>query len=325
MKINKNENILIVAYKGMVGSAVYRSLKRKGYKNISAIARDDLDLLNQSEVLLFFKKNSFDKVYICAAKVGGIYSNSQYPADFICQNIDIQSNIINACHQSNVNNIIFLGSSCIYPKEANQPIIEEALLTGPLEPTNQWYAIAKIAGIKMCESYNIQYGRNYRCIMPTNLYGPNDNYHEKNSHVIPSLIRKFYFANKNLKESVEIWGTGKPLREFLHVDDMADASIFISNVSKDNMNAVTKPDLSHINVGTGLDISIFELAELIKGVSNFNGDILCNPEKPDGTMRKVLDISKLVSLGWSPKISLIDGIKEAYDWFEANYPDVRGS
>lgn len=324
MKINKNESILIIAYKGMVGSAIFRALKRSGYTNISVIARDDVDLLSQYDVMSFFKKTGFDKVFICAAKVGGIYSNSQYPADFIHQNIEIQSNIINACHQNNVNNVIFLGSSCIYPKESKQPIKEESLLTGSLEPTNQWYAIAKIAGIKICESFNIQHGRNYRCIMPTNLYGPNDNYHEKNSHVIPSLIRKFYFANKKNDKSVEIWGTGKPLREFLHVDDMADASIFISNVSKNDLDAVTRPDLSHINVGTGLDISIYELAELIKSISKFDGDILCNPEKPDGTMRKVLDISKLKSLGWSPKISLIEGIKEVYDWFENNYPDVRG-
>lgn len=325
MSLDKNKKILILGHKGMVGSAIYRNLVADGYNNIHTLCRNDLNLSHQSDVKAFFRTNWFDKVFLCAAKVGGIHSNSQYPAEFIYENLIIQTNVISSCHENDIDNLIFLGSSCIYPKEAEQPIKEEELLNGPLEITNQWYAIAKIAGIKLCESFNIQHNRDYRSIMPTNLYGPNDNYHPENSHVIPSLIRKFYEAIKNNYDSVEIWGTGSPLREFLHVDDMADAAIHISNIEKNKFLSFINKDLSHINVGTGKDISIYDLAKLIKNISNYEGEIYFNSNKPDGTIRKVLNTSKLTTLGWTPKISLENGIKEAYEWFDKNYPNVRGS
>lgn len=322
--MNKKDKILVLGSNGMVGSSICKTLESRNYKNIYKICRDDIDLTNQLQVQDFFKNNDFDQVFLCAAKVGGIFSNSKYPADFIHDNIVIQSNVISSCNINNINNLIFLGSSCIYPKNANQPIMESELLTGTLEKTNQWYAIAKIAGIKLCESFNIQYDRDYRSVMPTNLYGPNDNYHPKNSHVIPSLIRKFYEAKINKKDSVEIWGSGLPLREFLHVDDMADAAIYISSIKKNQYNLLTDNDLSHINVGSGKDISIKELAILIKEISEYKGDIYFNKSKPDGTMRKVLDISKLKSLNWNPKISLKDGLESSYKWFSENYPNVKG-
>ncbi len=324
MKINKKEKILILGSNGMVGSSVIRKLEEKEYKNLFRVCRDDVDLTNQSDVRDFFKNSYFDKVFLCAAKVGGILSNSRYPASFIHDNLAIQTNIISACNENDINNLIFLGSSCIYPKLSNQPIKESELLSGPLEKTNQWYAIAKIAGIKLCESFNIQYNRDYRSVMPTNLYGPNDNYHPNNSHVIPSLIRKFYEAKENNLDNVKIWGSGSPLREFLHVDDMADAAIFVSNISKKKYYSLIDEDLSHINIGTGKDISIKDLAIMIKNISGYEGEISFDMDKPDGTMRKVLDVSKIHSLKWSPKISLKEGIESSYKWFCDNYPNVKG-
>jgi GDP-L-fucose synthase len=256
-----------------------------------------------------------DYVVIAAAKVGGIHANDNYPAEFIYQNLMIEANLIHGSHLAGVNNLLFLGSSCIYPKESLQPIKEEYLLSGHLEPTNEPYAIAKIAGIKLCESYNRQYGTDYRSIMPTNLYGPNDNFHLKNSHVIPALIRKFHEAKVKNKPFVEVWGSGKPMREFLHVDDMADASIHIMSIDKKTLESEVDSMLSHINIGTGIDITIKDAAQTVKEVVGFCGEIVFNTKMPDGTKRKLLNISKLERLGWKPEIPLIDGLQETYDWF----------
>ena len=318
MTLKINDNIFVAGHNGMVGSAVVKCLINKGYKNIITANRKELDLLNQNNVHNFFDNNKIDTVFICSAKVGGIYSNSTYPYDFIYQNQMIQNNIINAAHLSDINNLLFMGSSCIYPKLASQPIHESQLLTGPLEPTNQWYALAKISGIKLCEGMNIQFGRDYRSLMPTNLYGPNDNFHDLNSHVIPALVRRFYEAVVENKKSLKVWGSGKPKREFLHVDDLAKASVFLMEMDKQKFNSFIKPDLSHINVGTGNDISIEELVSIIRNISKYDGEILFDVSKPDGTMRKVLDISTITSMGWSPEISLEDGLFETYEWYKNN-------
>ena len=318
MTLKINDNIFVAGHNGMVGSAVVKCLINKGYKNIITANRKELDLLNQNNVYNFFDSNKIDTVFICSAKVGGIYSNSTYPYDFIYQNQMIQNNIINAAHLSDINNLLFMGSSCIYPKLASQPIHESQLLTGSLEPTNQWYALAKISGIKLCEGMNIQFGRDYRSLMPTNLYGPNDNFHDLNSHVIPALVRRFYEAVVENKKSLKVWGSGKPKREFLHVDDLAKASVFLMEMDKQKFNSFIKPDLSHINVGTGNDISIEELVSIIRNISKYDGEILFDVSKPDGTMRKVLDISTITSMGWSPEISLEDGLFETYEWYKNN-------
>ena len=318
MTLKINDNIFVAGHNGMVGSAVVKCLINKGYKNIITANRKELDLLNQNNVHNFFDNNKIDTVFICSAKVGGIYSNSTYPYDFIYQNQMIQNNIINAAHLSDINNLLFMGSSCIYPKLASQPIHESQLLTGPLEPTNQWYALAKISGIKLCEGMNIQFGRDYRSLMPTNLYGPNDNFHDLNSHVIPALVRRFYEAVVENKKSLKVWGSGKPKREFLHVDDLAKASVFLMEMDKQKFNSFINPDLSHINVGTGNDISIEELVSIIRNISKYDGEILFDVSKPDGTMRKVLDISTITSMGWSPEISLEDGLFETYEWYKNN-------
>ncbi len=307
----------------MVGSAIYRSLSRDNNNIISIRNRDELDLLNQLSVNKFFSENIFDEIYIAAAKVGGIHANSFYPANFIYENLTIQSNIIHAAHVNNVNKILFLGSSCIYPKYADQPMQENSLLSGYLESTNAPYAIAKIAGIKLCEAYNKQYGRDYRSVMPTNLYGPGDNYHPKNSHVIPSLIRRFFESKKKALKSISIWGTGKPFREFLHVDDMADASIFIMNLEKKIIEEKVSSELSHINIGSGKEITIKDLACLISDISDFKGSIHFDESKPDGTPRKLLDTNLAQSLGWSSKINLNDGLKDTYLNFAKNYHQLH--
>jgi GDP-L-fucose synthase len=301
--MNKESKIYVAGHKGMVGSAIVRKLTELGYNNIITAPKNKLNLLDQSEVDNFFQKQKPDYVFLAAAKVGGIKANNDYKGDFIYQNLMIQTNIINCSKEYGVKKLLFLGSSCIYPKMSPQPIKEEYLLTGLLETTNDAYAIAKIAGIKMCQSYNQQYGTNFISVMPTNLYGPNDNYDLKNSHVLPALIRKFHEAKVESKDRVEIWGTGSPMREFLYVDDLAEACIYLMN----NYN-----ESEIVNIGTGEDITIKELAYLVKDVIGFTGDIYFNTEMPDGTPRKLLDVSKVKDLGWSYKTSLREGIKKAY-------------
>jgi len=313
--MNSNDKIYVAGHNGMVGSAIVRKLREKGFMNIITCSSSELDLANQQNVHNFLQEKKPDYVVIAAAKVGGIHANDSYPAEFIYQNLMIEANLIHGAYLAGVNNLLFLGSSCIYPKESLQPIKEEYLLSGHLESTNEPYALAKIAGIKLCESYNRQYGTDYRSIMPTNLYGPNDNFHPKNSHVIPALIRKFHEAKVNSKPFVEVWGSGKPMREFLHVDDMADASIHIMDIDKKTLESEVDPMLSHINIGTGTDITIKGVAQIVKEVVGFCGEIVFNTKMPDGTKRKLLDISKLERLGWKPTIPLIDGLKETYEWF----------
>ncbi|MDA9040167.1 GDP-L-fucose synthase [Gammaproteobacteria bacterium] len=322
---SKEECIFIAGHNGMVGSALIKKLNDEGYLNIITASRSELDLLKQKDVKKFFKEHPIDTVVIAAAKVGGIYSNSTYPADFMYQNLMIQSNIINTCHEEDINNILFLGSSCIYPKEAIQPINEDQLLQGPLESTNQWYAIAKIAGIKLCEAYNIQFNRDYRSIMPTNLYGPNDNFHELNGHVIPALISRFHRAVLEKSTFIEIWGTGKAKREFLHVDDLADGCVHLMKIDKLNYQKKIPTSNSHINIGTGIDIEIKMLIELLTEISGFNGEIRFDSTKPDGTMRKVLDVSLAKSLNWNSKISFHDGLKNSYQWYLDHFPNVKRS
>ncbi|MGR6772827.1 GDP-L-fucose synthase [Pectobacterium brasiliense] len=308
----------------MVGSALIRRLRNQ--PNIELILRthSELDLLNQADVLAFFKSEHIDQVYLAAAKVGGIIANNTYPADFIYENLMIQCNVIHAAHLANINDLLLLGSSCIYPKYAEQPMTENALLTGVLEPTNEPYAIAKIAGIKLCESYNRQHGRNYRSVMPTNLYGENDNFHPDNSHVIPALIRRFHEAKVNQTLNVTVWGSGNPMREFLHVDDMADASIFVANVEQDIYDSCTQPMLSHINVGSGQDCSISELSRLIAEIIGYTGTISFDSTKPDGTLRKLMDVGKLKRLGWEYKVGLREGLTQTYDWFLKHQDNFRG-
>lgn len=304
--------IFVAGHNGMVGSAICRQLAHKDVEIVTA-ARGELDLTNQLQVKHFFNEHSFDQVYLAAAKVGGIHANNSYPAAFIYENIMIQANVIHEAHRSNVPKLLFLGSSCIYPKYAPQPITEDSLLSGALEPTNEPYAIAKIAGIKMCESYNRQFGRQYRSVMPTNLYGENDNYHPENSHVIPGLIRRLHEAKLQNSPTVIAWGTGRPLREFLHVEDMASASIFIMNLSEKDYQFVSEPMLSHLNVGSGVEITIKHLTETITDVVGYAGKIIWDSDKPDGSPRKLVDSHKIKSLGWSPRVTLIDGLRATYE------------
>ena len=315
-------NIFIAGHNGMVGSAISRQLKNNDNKIIT-VTRDELDLTDQSQVASFFDKHRFDQVYLAAAKVGGIHANNSYPAEFIYQNLMIQNNVIHQSFLSGVRKLLFLGSSCIYPKLADQPMAEEQLLKGHLEPTNEPYAIAKIAGIKMCESYNRQYGTDYRSVMPTNLYGPGDNYHSENSHVIPALLRRFHEAKINKSKNVTAWGTGSALREFLHVDDMAEASIHVMSLDSDLYQSKVNPRLSHINVGTGKECSIKYVTESIADVVGFEGDIIWDTDKPDGAPRKLMDSSRIFSLGWRPKHSLQTGLKDAYKWFSNNIEIAR--
>ncbi len=316
--MEKTSKIYIAGHRGLVGSALKRRLEELGYSNLVYRAHQELDLLDEASVRDFFKKEKPEYVFLAAAKVGGILANNEYPADFIYENIKLQTIVIHQAYLSDVKKLLFLGSTCIYPKHAPQPLKEEYLLTGPLEPTNEPYAIAKISGIKMCQSYNRQYGTNFIAVMPTNLYGPNDNFDLKTSHVLPALIRKFHEAKLKNKPYVTIWGTGKPKREFLYIDDLADALIFVMN----NFNPTKEQNEvggMFLNIGVGEDISILDLAHLVKKVVGYKGDIQHDLSKPDGTPRKLVDVSKLFSLGWRPKTSLQEGIEFTYNWFKENY------
>ena len=316
--MNLNDKIYIAGHNGLVGSAIFRLLQKKGFNNILTRSRDELNLTNQKQVNNFFKKEKPDYVILAAAKVGGIHANNIYPADFIYQNLMIETNVINSAYENKVKRLLFLGSTCIYPKNVKQPMNEDALLTNVPEPTNEPYAIAKIAGIKLCESYNRQYGTDFRSVMPTNLYGINDNFHPENSHVIPGLMRRFHDAKINNDHEVKVWGSGNAMREFLYVDDMAEASIFILNLDLKTYQANTQPMLSHINVGTGQDITIRELSEIMKDVVGYNGKLSFDTTKPDGTPRKLIDVSRLSNMGWKYSTNLKEGLKITYEWFLKN-------
>ena len=318
------QRVFVAGHRGMVGSAIVRQLEQCTDIELVLCDRAQLDLLDSNAVQAFFRDNQIDQVYLAAAKVGGIVANNTYPAEFIYQNLMIEANIIHAAHLAGVQKLLFLGSSCIYPKMAKQPITESELLQGTLEPTNEPYAIAKIAGIKLCESYNRQYGRDYRSVMPTNLYGPHDNFHPSNSHVIPALIRRFHEAKLANAAEVVVWGSGTPMREFLYVDDMAAASIHVMELDSATYQANTQPMLSHINVGTGVDCTIRELAETVARVVGFTGKVAFDATKPDGTPRKLLDVSRLKALGWQYSVSLEAGLQQAYAWFLANQDRFRG-
>ena len=318
------KRIFVAGHNGMVGRAIVRQLEATGDCEIITRSRAELDLLSQLDVRAFFKDARIDQVYLAAAKVGGIQANNNFPAEFIYENLMIEANVIHGAHLADVQKLLFLGSSCIYPKLAPQPMREDALLTGVLEPTNEPYAIAKIAGIKMCESYNRQYGRDYRSVMPTNLYGAHDNFHPENSHVIPALLRRFHEAVAQNAAGITIWGSGTPMREFLHVNDMAAASVFVMEISREAYGAQTDPMLSHINVGTGVDCTIRDLAETIAVVTGFTGRLVFDQTKPEGAPRKLMDTSKLNAFGWSPKIGLREGLQSSYDWFVANQDKFRG-
>ena len=307
----------------MVGSAICRVLQKQSDINIQTINRKNLDLLDQSAVLQYITDTKPDQIYQAAALVGGIHANDNYPADFIVQNLVIQTNVIAAAHAADVQKMLFLGSSCIYPKMANQPIAENELLTGALEPTNEPYGIAKIAGIKLCESYNRQYGRDYRSVMPTNLYGEGDNFHPENSHVIPGMMNRFYSAIENKEPEIVVWGTGKPMREFLYVDDMAEASVHIQNLNNDAYAKLVEPRMSHINVGTGEDCTIAQLAQTLCEVTGYEGKIVFDTSRPDGTPRKMLNVSKIHSSGWTHSLSLKEGLHKTWDWFIKNYKDAN--
>ena len=319
MTTDLNQKVYVAGHRGMVGSAIVRNLQEKGYANIVTRTHKELDLTNQAAVQSFFEQEKPDQVYLAAAKVGGIHANNTFPAEFIYQNLMIETNVIHQAFMSGVKRLLFLGSSCIYPKLAPQPMSESALLTGTLEPTNEPYAIAKIAGIKLCESYNRQYGQShgidYRSVMPTNLYGPGDNYHSENSHVIPALIRRFHEAKIGNAPEVVIWGTGTPRREFLYVDDMAAASVFVMELDKTNYDQHTQPTQSHINVGFGSDVTIAQLAGEVAQATGYVGKISFDPSKPDGAPRKWMDSTRLNQLGWRAKVALKQGLQEAYREF----------
>ena len=318
------QRVFVAGHRGMVGSAIVRQLEQRADIELVLRDRTQLDLLDSNALQAFFRDSQIDQVYLAAAKVGGIVANNTYPAEFIYQNLMIEANIIHAAHLAGVQKLLFLGSSCIYPKLAKQPITESELLQGTLEPTNEPYAIAKIAGIKLCESYNRQYDRDYRSVMPTNLYGPHDNFHPSNSHVIPALIRRFHEAKLANAAEVVVWGSGTPMREFLYVDDMAAASVHVMELADEIYQANTQPMLSHINVGTGVDCTIRELAETVARVVGFTGNVTFDATKPDGTPRKLLDVSRLKALGWQYSVSLEAGLQQAYAWFLANQARFRG-
>lgn len=310
--------VYVAGHRGMVGRAISRKLTERGAE---VVTRDhaNLELTNQDAVREFFADEKIDSVVLAAAKVGGIHANSTYPAEFIYENLMIECNVVHQAYAAGIRKLLFLGSSCIYPRAVAQPMREDALLTGILEPTNEPYAVAKIAGIKLCESYNRQYGTDYRSVMPTNLYGPGDNFHPENSHVIPALIRRFHEAVRDGAGEVAIWGSGKPRREFLHVDDMAEASLFVLDLPLEVYEANTEPMLSHVNVGYGEDVSVAELASMIAQVTGFSGEIVFDSSKPDGTMRKLMDSDRLSAMGWRPRVELRDGISQTYKWFVSHH------
>lgn len=323
--MNKNAKIYIAGHRGLVGSALMRQLQTQGYENLVTRTHDELDLTNQLAVEIFFDAEKPEYVFLAAAKVGGIHANNTYPAEFIQENLAIQSNVIHQSYVAGVKRLLFLGSSCIYPKDCPQPIKEECLLTGPLEPTNRPYALSKIAGIEMCWSYNRQYGTQFLAMMPTNLYGPGDNYHPENSHVIPAMIRKLHEAKVNNQDAVTIWGTGTPKREFLYSDDMAEACLFVMNLNDEQFKPILAADRNDglpplLNLGSGNDLTIAELANLIKEVVGFEGEIALDKTKPDGTMRKLMDSARLNQLGWGVKMQLKDGLTSAYQDFK-NFND----
>jgi len=316
--MNLNDKIYIAGHRGLVGSAIVRQLESRGFTNLLMRTHKELDLTNQAQVQNFFQQEKPDYVILAAAKVGGIHANNTYPADFIYQNMMIEANVINSAYENKVKRLLFLGSTCIYPKAVEQPMREDALLTDVLEPTNEPYALAKIAGIKLCESYNRQHGTDFRSVMPTNLYGINDNFHPENSHVIPALMRRFHEAKVNNDDEVVVWGTGNAMREFLYVDDMAAASLFVLELDEKTYQANTKPMLSHINVGTGKDVTIREMAETMKQVVGFKGKLSFDTTKPDGSPRKLIDVSRLSNIGWNYSVDLKDGFSKTYKWYLKN-------
>ena len=317
--MNKESKIYIAGHRGLVGSAIVRQLKTKGYSNFVFRTHKELDLSNQLQVQEFFAQEKPEYVFLAAAKVGGIHANNTYPAEFIYDNLMVEANVIDASYRNDVKRVLFLGSSCIYPRAVKQPMREDALLTDLLEPTNEPYAVAKIAGIKICESYNRQYGTDYRSVMPTNLYGIGDNFHPENSHVIPALMRRFHEAKENNDSEVKVWGSGKAMREFMHVDDMASACVYIMTLDKATYDENTQAMLSHINVGTGEDCTIKEMAETVKKVVGFKGELKFDATKPDGSPRKLMDVSRINSMGWKATISLEDGLSTTYKWYKENY------
>jgi len=310
-----NDKIYIAGHRGLVGSAIVRQLESRGFTNLLMRTHKELDLTNQAQVQTFFKQEKPNYVILAAAKVGGIHANNTYPADFIYKNMMIEANVINSAYENKVKRLLFLGSTCIYPKAVEQPMREDALLTGVLEPTNEPYALAKIAGIKLCESYNRQHSTDFRSVMPTNLYGINDNFHPENSHVIPALMRRFHQAKVNNDSEVVVWGTGKAMREFLYVDDMAEASLFVLELDEKTYQANTKSILSHINIGTGKDVTIKEMAEAMKKVVGFEGKLTFDTTKPDGAPRKLIDVTRLENMGWKYSIDLRKGLEKTYDWY----------
>jgi len=316
--MNFNDLIYVAGHQGMVGSAIVSELQKKGFTNLIFRTSKELDLMNQAEVNEFFESEKPDIVILAAAKVGGIHANFSFPADFIYNNVMIEANVINCAYQSKVDKLLFLGSTCIYPKFAKQPMREDELLTGLLEPTNEPYSLAKILGIKLCESYNRQYGTDFRSVMPTNLYGDNDNFHLENSHVIPGLMRRFHEAKLNNESEVSVWGSGDAKREFLYVTDMAEACLFILNLTKNEYEANTEPMLSHINIGSGVDLTIRELAHTIKKLVGFKGNLVFDTSKPGGIPRKLSDITRLSNLGWKYSVDFEEGLKRTYDWYLKN-------
>ena len=313
--MNLNDKIYIAGHRGLVGSAIVRQLEERGFTNLLMRTHKELDLTNQAQVQSFFQQELPNYVILAAAKVGGIHANNTYPADFIYQNMMIEANVINSAYESKVKRLLFLGSTCIYPKAVEQPMREDALLTDTLEPTNEPYALAKIAGIKLCESYNRQHGTDFRSVMPTNLYGINDNFHPENSHVIPALMRRFHEAKINNDKEVYVWGTGNAMREFLYVDDMAEASLFVLELDEKTHQVNTRPMLSHINVGTGKDVTIKEMAETMKQVVGYEGKLAFDTTKPDGAPRKLINVSRLSNMGWKYRVGLKEGLTKTYNWY----------